>query len=52
VNWRLFLPEQWDVMQADESEQAARRLRARIPDGVGHVAKWQLAVYMIDELRC
>lgn len=53
VNWRLFLPESWDATAVDEPEQAARRrLRARIPDGVGHVAKWQLAVDMLDELRC
>ncbi|MBL3670703.1 IS701 family transposase, partial [Streptomyces sp. M2CJ-2] len=53
VNWRLFLPEEWDPTRADEPDQAARRrLRARIPDDVGHVPKWQLAVDMVDELRC
>ncbi|MBL3670968.1 IS701 family transposase, partial [Streptomyces sp. M2CJ-2] len=53
VNWRLFLPEQWDPTRAAEPDQAVRRrLRARIPDDVGHVEKWQLAVDMVDELRC
>ncbi|PZG84382.1 IS701 family transposase [Streptomyces sp. NTH33] len=53
VNWRLFLPEEWDPARAGEPERAARRrLRARIPDDVGHVPKWQLALDMVDELRC
>jgi len=53
VNWRLFLPEEWDPAQAEEPQQAAlRRGQARIPDEVGHVPKWQLAVDMVDELRC
>ncbi|MER5918327.1 IS701 family transposase [Streptomyces sp. NPDC001982] len=53
VNWRLFLPEEWDPTRADEPEQAARRrLRAHIPDDARHVEKWQLAVDMVDELRC
>ncbi|MGW9498640.1 IS701 family transposase [Streptomyces prasinus] len=53
VNWRLFLPEQWDPETAEEPQNAVlRRRRARIPDDVGHVAKWRLAVDMVDELRC
>ncbi|MGI5513825.1 IS701 family transposase [Streptomyces sp. CA-106131] len=55
VNWRLFLPEQWDVTAAsaeDADQVAKRRRRAHIPDEVWHVAKWQLAVDMVDELRC
>ncbi|MCW2946218.1 MAG: transposase [Actinoallomurus sp.] len=55
VNWRLFVPESWDEMAVPRelaAEVAARRCRARIPDEVGHVPKWQLAVDMIDELCC
>jgi SRSO17 transposase len=43
LGWRLFLPEAWD---ADEQ----RRARAKIPDDVRHVAKWQLALDIVDEL--
>jgi SRSO17 transposase len=55
VNWRLFLPEQWDVAAGpaeDADRVAGRRRRAHIPDDVGHVAKWQLAIDMVDELQC
>jgi SRSO17 transposase len=43
LGWRLFLPESWDQ---DED----RRARARIPEDVCHVPKWQLALTIIDEL--
>ncbi|MCA1701256.1 MAG: IS701 family transposase [Actinobacteria bacterium] len=43
LDWRLFLPEQWD---ADDE----RRARAKIPDDVRHRPKWQLALDMLDEL--
>lgn len=43
LDWRLFLPEEWD---ADDQ----RRARAKIPDDVRHVPKWQLALAMLDEL--
>ena len=43
LGWRLFLPESWDQ---DED----RRERARIPEDVRHVPKWQLALGIIDEL--
>jgi SRSO17 transposase len=43
LGWRLFLPESWDQ---DED----RRERARIPEDVRHVPKWQLALAIIDEL--
>jgi SRSO17 transposase len=43
LGWRLFLPESWD-------QDVARRARARIPDEVGHVPKWQLALEIIDQL--
>lgn len=56
VNWRLFLPESWDTAAADDDDQAAEvaewRRRARIPDDVGHVTKWRLALDMLDELSC
>ena len=42
INWRLFLPEQWD--------DDPRRQACRVPDEVGHRPKWQLALEMIDEL--
>jgi SRSO17 transposase len=55
VNWRVFLPaDSWDDQAAPAehmAEVAARRRRARIPDQVGHVEKWQLALDMLDELR-
>jgi SRSO17 transposase len=43
INWRLFLPEEWD-------HDTERRRKAHLPDGVGHHPKWQLALDMLDEL--
>jgi SRSO17 transposase len=43
VNWRIFLPEEWD-------QDAARRAKAHVPDVVRHTEKWRLALEMIDEL--
>ena len=43
LGWRLFLPESWD-------QDEERRARARIPEEVRHVPKWQLALEIIDEL--
>jgi SRSO17 transposase len=43
LGWRLFLPQAWD---ADQD----RRERARIPEDVRHVPKWQLALKILDEL--
>lgn len=43
LGWRLFLPAAWD---ADDE----RRARAKIPDDVRHVAKWRLALDILDEL--
>ncbi|MFW6725229.1 IS701 family transposase [Streptomyces sp. MAR4 CNY-716] len=52
VNWRLFLPQAWDPAspKADE-DKVARRASCGIPDDVGHVEKWQLALDMADEAR-
>ncbi|MGH2357597.1 MAG: IS701 family transposase [Candidatus Limnocylindria bacterium] len=43
LGWRLFLPETWDA-------DAERRVRAKIPEDVRHVPKWQLALDIVDEL--
>jgi SRSO17 transposase len=43
LDWRLFLPVEWDA-------DGARRTRARIPDDVRHRPKWRLALDMLDEL--
>ncbi|WP_405886231.1 IS701 family transposase (plasmid) [Streptomyces sp. NBC_01136] len=52
VDWRLFLPKTWDPgsAQADPGK-VARRAACGIPDGTGHVEKWQLALDMLDETR-
>ncbi|MER6162964.1 IS701 family transposase [Streptomyces sp. NPDC001868] len=52
VGWRLFLPESWDPAspKADPAK-VARRTKCGIPEEVGHVEKWQLALDMIDETR-
>jgi SRSO17 transposase len=43
LGWRLFLPAAWD-------QDSDRRARAKIPDDARHVAKWQLALGIVDEL--
>jgi SRSO17 transposase len=43
LDWRLFLPEEWD-------DDAERRRKAHVPDEVHHRPKWQLALDMLDEL--
>jgi SRSO17 transposase len=43
INWRLFLPEEWD-------HDAERRRKAHVPDRERHRPKWQLALDMLDEL--
>jgi SRSO17 transposase len=43
LQWRLFLPASWD-------EDVERRRRARIPEEVRQVPKWQLALGIIDQL--
>jgi SRSO17 transposase len=44
IDWRLFLPEEWD-------EDAERRRKAHVPEQIRHRPKWELALEMIDELR-
>jgi SRSO17 transposase len=52
VNWRLFQPEAWDPDSPKaDPDQVARRAACQIPDDVGHVEKWQLALDMLDETR-
>ncbi len=43
LDWQLFVPESWD-------QDEERRRRARIPDEVRHLPKWQLALAIIDRL--
>ncbi|MGW5782347.1 IS701 family transposase [Streptomyces sp. NPDC003863] len=52
VDWRLFLPETWapGSVKADP-DKVARRTACQIPDDIGHVEKWQLALDMLDETR-
>jgi SRSO17 transposase len=52
VDWRLFLPETWDAASPKADwDRVARRASCGIPDDVGHVEKWQLALDMLDETR-
>jgi SRSO17 transposase len=44
LDWRLFLPEEWD----DDRE---RRAKTHLPDEVRHQPKWRLALEMLDGLR-
>ncbi|AUA17228.1 Transposase DDE domain protein [Streptomyces malaysiensis subsp. malaysiensis] len=43
LNWRLFLPREW-------ADDALRRRRTGVPEGVGHREKWRLALDALDEL--
>jgi SRSO17 transposase len=43
IDWRLFLPPEWD-------DDLARRRTAHVPAGERHRPKWQLALDMLDEL--
>ena len=42
LDWRLYLPAEWD--------QDPRREACRVPDDARHEPKWKLALEMIDEL--
>jgi SRSO17 transposase len=44
LDWRLFLPEEWD----DDRE---RRAKTHLPDEIRHQPKWRLALAMLDGLR-
>jgi SRSO17 transposase len=44
IDWRLFLPEEWD-------DDAERRQKAHLPEEIRHEPKWKLALEMLDELR-
>jgi len=43
IDWRLFLPEDWD-------DDAERRRQAHVPADQRHRPKWQLALDLLDEL--
>jgi SRSO17 transposase len=47
LDWRLFIPEEWDE---DSEFNRDRRAKAKLPDDVHHTEKWRLALVMIDEL--
>jgi len=52
VDWRLFLPETWDPGSSKaDPDKVARRTACNIPEDLGHVEKWQLALDMLDETR-
>jgi SRSO17 transposase len=55
ANWRLFLPQRWDPATSTDPAAAKdltrRRERCKIPDEVGHLEKWRLALDMLDEHR-
>ncbi len=44
LDWRLFLPEEWE-------QDAERRAKAHLPAEIGHEPKWRLALEMLDRLR-
>jgi SRSO17 transposase len=48
LEWRLFVPEEWDQ---DSEFNQDRRAKCKLPEDVHHVEKWRLALEMIDELR-
>ena len=47
LDWRLFIPEEWDEQSKWNKE---RRAKAKLPEDVHHVEKWRLALEMIDQL--
>ena len=47
LDWRLFVPEEWDEESVWNQE---RRSQARLPEDVHHLEKWRLGLVMIDEL--
>jgi SRSO17 transposase len=51
IDWRLFMPESWDL-DSDRAGPDARQRRAAagIPDDEHHRPKWQLALECVDEV--
>jgi SRSO17 transposase len=47
LDWRLFIPEEWDE---DSEFNRERRKRTKLPKDLHHTEKWRLALEMIDEL--
>jgi len=47
LDWRLYVPEEWDEQTAWNKE---RREKAKLPEDLRHTEKWRLALEMIDEL--
>jgi SRSO17 transposase len=47
LNWRLFIPKEWDE---DSEFNKERREKAKLPEDVHHTEKWRQALQMIDEL--
>ena len=47
LNWRLFIPKEWDE---DSKFNRERREKTKLPEDVHHIEKWRLALEMIDEL--
>ncbi len=47
LDWRLFVPEEWDE---DSEFNVQRRASCKLPEDVHHVEKWRLALAMLDEL--
>jgi SRSO17 transposase len=47
LDWRLFIPEEWDE-QTKFNQQ--RRKKTKLPADIHHVEKWRQALEMIDEL--
>jgi SRSO17 transposase len=48
VDWRLFVPEAWDLAGGGPGVAECRR-RTAMPDDAVHQEKWRLALDMIDE---
>ena len=46
LDWRLFIPEEWDE---DSESNLERREKAKLPQDAHHVEKWRQALEMIDE---
>jgi SRSO17 transposase len=47
LDWRLFIPEEWDEESAFNQD---RRVKCKLPEDIHHVEKWRLALEMIDGL--